>query len=158
MEFNERLQIFTENKRRVDKHNEGNHSFTSTSNFSMHVLIQQEWNIFSVFRFFLQWGWTSFQTWHLMNSESRSSGLCRRWCHILEGGEGGGKLFCFFFVTFYGFNFICCYFQNCSATKGNYVQSQGPHPDSIDWRNKGNYVTPVKNQVRFKLYKLVPDS
>lgn len=31
-EFNQRLQIFTENKRRIDKHNEGNHSFTSKNN------------------------------------------------------------------------------------------------------------------------------
>uniref|UniRef100_A0A3Q3AYQ4 Cathepsin H n=1 Tax=Kryptolebias marmoratus TaxID=37003 RepID=A0A3Q3AYQ4_KRYMA len=36
--------------------------------------------------------------------------------------------------------------QNCSATKGNYFGSNGPHPDSIDWRKKGNYVTPVKDQ------------
>lgn len=39
--------------------------------------------------------------------------------------------------------------QNCSATKGNYYASNGPHPDSIDWRKKGNYITPVKNQVKF---------
>lgn len=38
--------------------------------------------------------------------------------------------------------------QNCSATKGNFLRSSGLHPDSIDWRKKGNYVTPVKNQVR----------
>lgn len=38
--------------------------------------------------------------------------------------------------------------QNCSATKGNFLRSSGPHPDSIDWRKKGNFVTPVKNQVR----------
>ncbi|KAF2985821.1 hypothetical protein EK904_006734, partial [Melospiza melodia maxima] len=36
--------------------------------------------------------------------------------------------------------------QNCSATKGNLLRSSGPHPDSIDWRKKGNFVTPVKNQ------------
>uniref|UniRef100_A0A8C9NGW3 Cathepsin H n=1 Tax=Serinus canaria TaxID=9135 RepID=A0A8C9NGW3_SERCA len=36
--------------------------------------------------------------------------------------------------------------QNCSATKGNFLRSSGPHPDSIDWRKKGNFVTPVKNQ------------
>lgn len=38
--------------------------------------------------------------------------------------------------------------QNCSATKGNFLRSSGPYPDSIDWRKKGNFVTPVKNQVR----------
>uniref|UniRef100_A0A8C3V8X8 Pro-cathepsin H n=1 Tax=Catharus ustulatus TaxID=91951 RepID=A0A8C3V8X8_CATUS len=36
--------------------------------------------------------------------------------------------------------------QNCSATKGNFLRSSGPYPDSIDWRKKGNFVTPVKNQ------------
>lgn len=38
--------------------------------------------------------------------------------------------------------------QNCSATRGNFLRSSGPYPDSIDWRKKGNFVTPVKNQVR----------
>lgn len=38
--------------------------------------------------------------------------------------------------------------QNCSATKGNFLRSSGPYPDFIDWRKRGNYVTPVKNQVR----------
>uniref|UniRef100_A0A8C6ZE01 Cathepsin propeptide inhibitor domain-containing protein n=1 Tax=Nothoprocta perdicaria TaxID=30464 RepID=A0A8C6ZE01_NOTPE len=37
--------------------------------------------------------------------------------------------------------------QNCSATKGNFLRSSGPSPDTIDWRKKGNFVTPVKNQV-----------
>lgn len=32
-DFDQRLQIFTENKRRIDKHNEGNHSFTSKNVF-----------------------------------------------------------------------------------------------------------------------------
>ncbi|KAH0620159.1 hypothetical protein JD844_014792 [Phrynosoma platyrhinos] len=36
--------------------------------------------------------------------------------------------------------------QDCSATKGNLVRSTGPYPSAIDWRKKGNYVTPVKNQ------------
>uniref|UniRef100_A0A4W3K155 Cathepsin H n=1 Tax=Callorhinchus milii TaxID=7868 RepID=A0A4W3K155_CALMI len=35
---------------------------------------------------------------------------------------------------------------NCSATRGNHVLSMGPYPDFVDWRTKGNYVTPVKNQ------------
>lgn len=47
------------------------------------------------------------------------------------------------------FIFINCSLQNCSATKGNYFSSNAPHPDSIDWRKKGNFVTPVKNQVKF---------
>ncbi|XP_073706412.1 pro-cathepsin H-like [Garra rufa] len=36
--------------------------------------------------------------------------------------------------------------QNCSATRGNHVSSNGPYPDTIDWRTKGHYVTDVKNQ------------
>ncbi|XP_026860395.2 pro-cathepsin H [Electrophorus electricus] len=36
--------------------------------------------------------------------------------------------------------------QNCSATKGNHVSSNGPYPDAIDWREKGHYITDVKNQ------------
>ncbi|XP_061621722.1 pro-cathepsin H [Phyllopteryx taeniolatus] len=36
--------------------------------------------------------------------------------------------------------------QNCSATKGNHVGRSGPYPKSVDWRTKGNFVTPVKNQ------------
>ncbi|XP_042351900.1 pro-cathepsin H [Plectropomus leopardus] len=86
-EYNERLQIFTENKRRIDKHNAGNHTFTMAL------------NQFSDMTF----------------NEFRKSFL---WSEP----------------------------QNCSATKGNYVSSNGPYPDSIDWRKKGNYVTDVKNQ------------
>ncbi|XP_075391833.1 pro-cathepsin H [Tenrec ecaudatus] len=36
--------------------------------------------------------------------------------------------------------------QNCSATKGNYLRGTGPYPTSVDWRKKGHFVTPVKNQ------------
>nr|XP_060611417.1 pro-cathepsin H [Anolis sagrei ordinatus] len=36
--------------------------------------------------------------------------------------------------------------QNCSATKGNFVHRNGPYPSAIDWRKKGKFVTPVKNQ------------
>uniref|UniRef100_A0A7N6BTQ8 Pro-cathepsin H n=1 Tax=Anabas testudineus TaxID=64144 RepID=A0A7N6BTQ8_ANATE len=86
-EYYERLQTFTDNKRRIDKHNEGNHSFT------------MRLNQFSDMTF----------------SEFRKSVL------LSEP-------------------------QNCSATKGNYFSSNGHIPDSIDWRKKGNYVTPVKNQ------------
>ncbi|XP_068579901.1 pro-cathepsin H isoform X2 [Cebidichthys violaceus] len=86
-EYHERLQIFSGNKRKIDKHNEGNHTFTMGLN-------QFSDMTFSEFRNTFLW------------SES----------------------------------------QNCSATKGNYFSSNGPHPDSIDWRKKGNYVTDVKNQ------------
>uniref|UniRef100_A0AAX7VNG3 Cathepsin H n=1 Tax=Astatotilapia calliptera TaxID=8154 RepID=A0AAX7VNG3_ASTCA len=91
-EYYQRLQIFTENKKRIDKHNEGNHSFTMAL------------NQFSDMTF----------------SEFRKS-------------------------------FLMSEPQNCSATKGNYFSSNGPLPDSIDWRKKGNYVTPVKNQVSLNL-------
>ncbi|XP_029009581.1 pro-cathepsin H [Betta splendens] len=86
-EYYERLQIFTDNKRRIDKHNAGNHSFT------------MRLNQFSDMTF----------------SEFRKS-------YLLSEP------------------------QNCSATKGNYLSSNAPLPDSIDWRKKGNYLTPVKNQ------------
>lgn len=36
--------------------------------------------------------------------------------------------------------------QNCSATRGNHYSKHGPLPKSIDWRQKGKFVTPVKNQ------------
>ncbi|XP_007517605.1 pro-cathepsin H [Erinaceus europaeus] len=36
--------------------------------------------------------------------------------------------------------------QNCSATRGNYVRGTGPYPPSMDWRKKGKFVSPVKNQ------------
>ncbi|MEQ2261491.1 hypothetical protein XENORESO_011103 [Xenotaenia resolanae] len=86
-EYYQRLQIFTENKRMIDKHNKGNHSYTMGL------------NQFSDMTF------TEFQKTFLLSEP-----------------------------------------QNCSATEGNYLSSNGPHPDSIDWRKKGNYVTPVKNQ------------
>lgn len=86
-EYYERLQIFAENKRRIDRHNAGNHSFSMKLNQFADMT-------FTEFRKAFLW------------SEP----------------------------------------QNCSATKGNYLQSNGPHPDSIDWRKKGNFVTPVKNQ------------
>uniref|UniRef100_A0A8C7XJF2 Pro-cathepsin H n=1 Tax=Oryzias sinensis TaxID=183150 RepID=A0A8C7XJF2_9TELE len=87
MEYHQRLQIFTENKKLIDKHNEGNHSFTMALN-------QFSDMTFTEFRKAFLW------------SEP----------------------------------------QNCSATSGNHLSSKGPYPDSIDWRKKGNYITPVKNQ------------
>lgn len=86
-EYYDRLQIFTENKRTIDKHNEGNHSFTMGL------------NQFSDMTF----------------GEFRES-------------------------------FLLSEPQNCSATKGNFLSSEGPQVDSIDWRKKGNYVTDVKDQ------------
>lgn len=86
-EFSERLETFVENRRRIDKHNEGNHSFT------------MRLNQFSDMTF----------------DEFKKS-------------------------------FLWTAPQNCSATKGNYLRSNNLRPDSIDWRKKGNYVSPVKNQ------------
>uniref|UniRef100_A0A8C5SRB1 Pro-cathepsin H n=1 Tax=Laticauda laticaudata TaxID=8630 RepID=A0A8C5SRB1_LATLA len=36
--------------------------------------------------------------------------------------------------------------QNCSATMGNFPRTSGPYPKAIDWRKKGKFVSPVKNQ------------
>uniref|UniRef100_A0A3B3UV26 Cathepsin propeptide inhibitor domain-containing protein n=1 Tax=Poecilia latipinna TaxID=48699 RepID=A0A3B3UV26_9TELE len=88
-EYYQRLRIFTENKRMIDKHNEGNHSFTMGLNG------------------FSDMTFNEFRKYFLLSEP-----------------------------------------QNCSATKGSYLSSNGPHPDSIDWRKKGNYITPVKNQVK----------
>lgn len=100
----------------------------------------------TLFHFFLQWGWTSFQTWHLVNFESLSSGLSHRYSIAIHTGSHLHR--CFFYNS-EGLYLAYCLLQNCSATKGNYFSSNGPHPDSIDWRKKGNYVTDVKNQVKF---------
>uniref|UniRef100_UPI0037E9B1E8 pro-cathepsin H n=1 Tax=Semicossyphus pulcher TaxID=241346 RepID=UPI0037E9B1E8 len=86
-EYYDRLQIFSSNKRTIDKHNAGNHSFTMGLN-------QFSDMTFTEFRKAFLWSQP----------------------------------------------------QNCSATKGNYLHSNAPQPDSIDWRKKGNYVTDVKNQ------------
>lgn len=87
-EFYQRLQIFLENKKRIDQHNEGNHKF------SMGL------NQFSDMTF------AEFKKTYLLTEP-----------------------------------------QNCSATRGNHVSSNGLYPDAIDWRTKGHYITDVKNQV-----------
>uniref|UniRef100_A0A8C5B3A3 Cathepsin H n=1 Tax=Gadus morhua TaxID=8049 RepID=A0A8C5B3A3_GADMO len=86
-EYSYRLRIFTENKRTIDHHNAGDHSF--------------------------------------------KMGLSQ-----------------FTDMTFGEFkkSYLLTEPQNCSATKGNHVVSSGPYPDSVDWRELGNFVTPVKNQ------------
>ncbi|XP_075934142.1 pro-cathepsin H-like isoform X2 [Anarhichas minor] len=86
-EYYHRLRSFTENKREIDHHNAGNHSFTMGLN---------------------QFSDMTFE-------EFRKS-------------------------------FLLTEPQNCSATKGGHVSWAGPHPESVDWRMKGNIVTPVKNQ------------
>ncbi|KAG9328371.1 hypothetical protein JZ751_021960 [Albula glossodonta] len=86
-EYYRRLQIFTENKRKIDHHNAGNRTFTMGL------------NEFSAMTF----------------AEFRRS-------------------------------FLLTEPQNCSATKGGHISGNGLYPDSVDWRKKGNYVTPVKNQ------------
>ncbi|XP_077568786.1 pro-cathepsin H [Stigmatopora nigra] len=82
-----RLCIFADNKKKVDDHNAGNHSFTMGLNQFSDMTIEE-------FRKF----------------------------------------------------FLFQKYQNCSATKGNHVRRRGPSPKSVDWRTKGNFVTPVKNQ------------
>ncbi|XP_043533036.1 pro-cathepsin H [Chiloscyllium plagiosum] len=36
--------------------------------------------------------------------------------------------------------------QNCSATRGNHYSSADILPENVDWRKRGNFITPVKNQ------------
>ncbi|XP_074151311.1 pro-cathepsin H [Sminthopsis crassicaudata] len=86
-EYHHRLHIFLENKRMIDKHNAGNHSFT------------RRLNQFSDMSF------DEFKKTYLMRLP-----------------------------------------QNCSATKGSHVRRLGPYPEFVDWRKKGNFVSPVKNQ------------
>ncbi|XP_033480672.1 pro-cathepsin H-like isoform X1 [Epinephelus lanceolatus] len=86
-EFYHRLRIFTENKREIDHHNAGNHSFTMGLNQFSDMTFEE-------FR----------------------------------------KLF------------LLTEPQNCSATVGDHVSRADPYPQFVDWRLKGNVVTPVKNQ------------
>uniref|UniRef100_A0A8C1JUN7 Pro-cathepsin H n=1 Tax=Cyprinus carpio TaxID=7962 RepID=A0A8C1JUN7_CYPCA len=86
-EYYQRLQIFLDNKKKIERHNAGNHKF------SMGL------NQFSDMTF------AEFKKSYLLTEP-----------------------------------------QNCSATRGNHLSSNGPYPDTIDWRTKGNYVTNVKNQ------------
>lgn len=155
MEYHQRLQIFTENKKLIDKHNEGNHSFTSTNSglcFFFFFFLKNSTKV--ICHFFSQWHWISFQTWHLPSSAKLSSGLSRRYASC-AGSCWQKEIFLTWSQLFTSQNVFlhwrCCSFffilQNCSATSGNHLSSKGPYPDSIDWRKKGNYITPVKNQV-----------
>uniref|UniRef100_A0A3Q3BG25 Pro-cathepsin H-like n=1 Tax=Kryptolebias marmoratus TaxID=37003 RepID=A0A3Q3BG25_KRYMA len=49
-------------------------------------------------------------------------------------------------LTFEEFKKFYLQTQICSVTKGTHVLSTGPYPEFVDWRTKGNFVTPVKNQ------------
>lgn len=86
-EYRQRLQVFLENKQRIEGHNAGNHTF------------QMGLNQFADMTF----------------AEFRKKYLWQQP-------------------------------QNCSATKGNFASGAGLYPSAMDWRKKGNYVTPVKNQ------------
>ncbi|KAL3065235.1 hypothetical protein OYC64_015416 [Pagothenia borchgrevinki] len=86
-QYYHRLQIFTENKREIEHHNAGNHSFTMGLNQFSDMTFEE-------FR----------------------------------------KLF------------LLTEPQNCSATTGGHLSMAGPYPEFVDWRMKGNVVTPVKNQ------------
>ncbi|XP_056134676.1 pro-cathepsin H-like isoform X1 [Lampris incognitus] len=86
-EYYQRLQIFVENKRRIDEHNAGNRSYTQGLNHFSDMTFEEFRNIY------------------LMRQP-----------------------------------------QNCSATKGNHVSRNGLYPESVDWRKRGNFVSPVKNQ------------
>ncbi|CAJ1049008.1 pro-cathepsin H-like [Xyrichtys novacula] len=87
-EYYYRLQQFTENKKIIDHHNAGNHSFTMGLNQ------------------FSDMSFEEFRKFYLLTLP-----------------------------------------QNCSATQGHHhVRRSRPNPQSVDWRKKGNIVTPVKNQ------------
>ncbi|XP_007479355.1 pro-cathepsin H [Monodelphis domestica] len=86
-EYHRRLHNFLNNKRRIDEHNAGKHSYTLGLNQ------------------FSDMSFDEFKKQYLMSEP-----------------------------------------QNCSATKGSHVRRVGPYPDFMDWRKKGNYVSPVKNQ------------
>ncbi|XP_018603152.1 pro-cathepsin H [Scleropages formosus] len=86
-EYHYRLHTFTENRKRIDRHNAGNHTFTMGLNE------------------FSDMSFAEFKKYFLLTEP-----------------------------------------QNCSATKGNHIVGDGYYPDSVDWRKKGNYVTPVKSQ------------
>ncbi|XP_035508187.1 pro-cathepsin H-like [Morone saxatilis] len=86
-EYYRRFHVFTENKKTIDRHNAGNHTFTMGLNQFSDMTFEE-------FR----------------------------------------KLF------------LLTEPQNCSATKGGHVSRTGPYPEFVDWRMKGNFVTPVKNQ------------
>uniref|UniRef100_A0AAQ4QWM4 Cathepsin H n=1 Tax=Gasterosteus aculeatus aculeatus TaxID=481459 RepID=A0AAQ4QWM4_GASAC len=97
-EYYHRLRTFTENKRKIDRHNAGNHSFTMGLN---------------------QFSGMTFE-------EFRKS-------------------------------FLLTEPQNCSATDGAHHSSAGPQPESVDWRERGNIVTPVKNQSEQQLIDCAQD-
>ncbi|KAJ3593972.1 hypothetical protein NHX12_006305 [Muraenolepis orangiensis] len=86
-EYSHRLQIFTHNKRKIERHNARDHSFK--------MGLSQ----------FTDMTFEEFKKLYLLTEP-----------------------------------------QNCSATTGNHVVSRGPYPDSVDWRKRGHFVTPVKNQ------------
>uniref|UniRef100_A0A8C7D6P4 Cathepsin H n=1 Tax=Oncorhynchus kisutch TaxID=8019 RepID=A0A8C7D6P4_ONCKI len=123
-EYYHRLQIFIENKRRIDYHNEGNHKFTSMNNCMMLVFFQ----MLEVSTSF------EYDQWRLHNNT-----------HSPQLRLGLNQ---FSDLTFAEFrkSFLLTEPQNCSATKGSHVSSNGPYPESVDWRKKGHYVTAVKNQ------------
>ncbi|XP_067874330.1 pro-cathepsin H [Heterodontus francisci] len=86
-EYDHRLRTFIQNKRKIEAHNNGGHSF------------QMGINQFSDLTF------SEFKSLYLMKKP-----------------------------------------QNCSATQGNHYSSAGQLPEFVDWRQKGKFVTPVKNQ------------
>ncbi|XP_022055257.1 pro-cathepsin H [Acanthochromis polyacanthus] len=86
-EYYHRLHVFTQNRRIIDHHNAGNHSFTMGLNQFSDMTFEE------------------FRKFYLLTKP-----------------------------------------QNCSVTKGSHVSRAGPHPEFVDWRTKGNFVTPVKNQ------------
>lgn len=67
--------------------------------------------------------------------------------YILFYAAGAFSIYLCLSFTFPLPSYVSGVLKNCSATKGNHVSRSGPYPDFVDWRKKGNFVTPVKNQV-----------
>ncbi|KAI1235295.1 hypothetical protein IHE44_0002938 [Lamprotornis superbus] len=151
-EYPRRLRIFLGNKRRIEEHNAGNHSFQMGLNQFSDLT-------FAEFKKLYLWSepqpsraGPSAASWALQPGLQAGTALqgsllqcsvCVGWSPVPHpvsvAGVGhwpGGQLSTAFLPRL----------QNCSATKGNFLRSSGPYPDSIDWRKKGNFVTPVKNQ------------
>ncbi|XP_041031146.1 pro-cathepsin H [Carcharodon carcharias] len=86
-EYDHRLQTFIQNKRKIEAHNSGRHTF------------QMGLNQFSDLTF------SEFKSLYLLQKP-----------------------------------------QNCSATRGHHHNNMKLLPEFVDWRKRGNYITPVKNQ------------
>ncbi|XP_069322614.1 pro-cathepsin H [Eulemur rufifrons] len=101
-----------------------------------------------------------FKSWMVQHKKTYSSGEYHRRLHTfvsnrrkIQAHNSGNHTFKMALNQFSDMNFdefksqyLWSEPQNCSATKSNYLRGKGPYPTSVDWRKKGNFVSPVKNQ------------